>query len=181
VCAKFEVTRLAVGGGGELDVETFTVTDCVAAAEPLFVQDRLNAVVCVMGAVVSLPDAAFDPVQPPEAVQDVPFELQVSSALWFGAIIAVFVVNVSVGAGPGAGGGEGDGGAGVLLAPPPPPQAASKREAMEGRVEVSRRMLVMSEYLSPTVYSQHAPARSIQPRIRFSRALFPTRSSLNEV
>jgi hypothetical protein len=67
--------RVTVGAGGGGAAATLTVTVCVADAPPAPEHTRLKAVLCVSAPVDAEPEVAREPVQPPEAVQEVAFEL----------------------------------------------------------------------------------------------------------
>jgi hypothetical protein len=85
-----------VGAGG---VETVTVVDC-AAEPPVPVQVRVNFEVAVRAAVVWEPAVAFEPLQPPEAVQAVALvDDQVNADVAPLLTVAGFAVRVTAGAG----------------------------------------------------------------------------------
>jgi hypothetical protein len=85
-----------VGAGG---VETVTVVDC-DADPPVPVQVRVNFVVAVRACVVCEPAVAFEPLQPPEAVQAVALvDDQVNADVAPLVTVAGFAVKVTAGAG----------------------------------------------------------------------------------
>ena len=85
-----------VGAGG---VETVTVVDC-DAEPPVPVQVRVNFAVAVRAGVVCEPAVAFEPLQPPEAVQEVALvDDQVNAEVAPLLTVAGFAVKVTAGAG----------------------------------------------------------------------------------
>jgi hypothetical protein len=131
------VEKFAVTLDGEADNVTtgagVSVAVAVAIAEPP-APEQLNVkvVVALSAALVSLPEVALVPVQPPEAVQDVALVLlHVNVTVWPAVIAVGLRFNVTVGDGL-------LGVDGLPPFPPPPPQPASMAtpaRAVNKRVE----------------------------------------------
>jgi hypothetical protein len=107
--------KLSVGTGG---APTFTVTLCIALEPPVPEHWIENVVEARRLLIVSLPDVALFPLQPPEAVQPVAFvEDHVSCVLPPELTDIGFALNEPVGVGTGVGPGS-------VCSPSSPPQAA---------------------------------------------------------
>jgi hypothetical protein len=141
-----------VGGGVALTVtDTVWVTD---PPPPVQVSEKL--LVADSAPVDWLPDAAFDPDQAPEAVQDEALVVdQLSTAAWPLATLVGLAVSEIVGAGvPLGGGGVGPPPSPLLNASPEPPQAAkdstttatASQRAGVGNTESIRESRIMVGY-----------------------------------
>jgi hypothetical protein len=118
------IETVGTGGGGGV-LGTVTVTDALALP-PAPVQVMEKLVLVASAPLLSLPDSAFVPDQPPEAVQEVaPVDDQSRVEAWPLATVVGFAVSDAVGTADGGAGGAG----GVLpwVPPPPPPPHATKR------------------------------------------------------
>jgi hypothetical protein len=106
------------GGGGPF---TVTVADALALP-PAPVQVMEKLVVVLTAPLLSLPEVAFVPDQPPEAVQEfAPVDDQLRVEAWPLATVVGFAMSDAVGVDGGGAGGAGG------VPPPPPPQCASRK------------------------------------------------------
>lgn len=79
VCVRVSLLHVPLGSGDQIVSEqTPTVTDLVTAEAPVGGQVRVYVREVVILFCCSLPEAALDPLQAPEAEQDAAFEVQLN-------------------------------------------------------------------------------------------------------